>query len=63
MKNAVKKKVVTLLLEFSLCKNKNDAIQWYKNSQLESCGNKTAEELVENGQSELVISHIKHIAD
>ncbi|WP_198263900.1 hypothetical protein [sulfur-oxidizing endosymbiont of Gigantopelta aegis] len=63
MQKSIKDKVLTLLLELSLCQNDEEANQWYKNSRLQSCGNKTAEELVAIGHDDLVISAIKRTAD
>ncbi len=63
MKNIMKDNVLSLLLELSLCKSHEDANQWYENTRLPSCGDKTAEELVAGRLGELLIDYIKHIAD
>ena len=63
MKNMMKEEILTLLLELSLCKNYEDANQWYENTRLPSSGDKTAEELVSGGLYELVIDHVKRTAD
>ena len=54
----MKDKILTLLLDLSLCQNYEEVNQWYQNSQLQSCDNKTAEELVAIGYADLVISVI-----
>ena len=59
----MKDKILTLLLDLSLCENYDDANQWYENSRLPGCGNKTARELVGSSQGDLVIDYIKHVAD
>ena len=64
MKGIINKdKVLACLLQLSLCQNEEEAIQWYKNSCLESCGHKTPEELVDNGLGYLVINYIERIAN
>ena len=63
MQNIIKDKILTLLLELSLCQNYEEANEWYKNSRLSSCGNKTSEELVASGHDELVINEIKRTAE
>ena len=59
----MKDKILTLLLNLSLCQNYEEANQWYQNSQLQSCDNKTAEELVAIGYADLVISVINRKAE
>lgn len=59
----MKDRILNLLLKLSLCQNYEEANQWYKNSRLQSCDDKTAEELVGSDQGDLVIDHIRHIAN
>jgi len=63
MKNIKKDKILNLLLELSLCQSLDEANQWYKHSKLQSCGHKTAEELVADGQKDLVINVITRFAE